>query len=1278
MQGSHKTQLGGRDVTMVSWNVRGLGHAVKRDKVFRHLKSLSADVIFLQETHIKPTEQRRLRCGWVSQVYQSPFTSHARGVAILFRKNIPFQLTFITADPHGRYIMVSGTINAFPLTLLNVYGPNVDNPNFFKKVFDLLPNESNSNIIIGGDLNCYLDPYLDRLSSRPPSNIASVPILNNLVKSRNLVDIWRIQHPTQKDYSFFSHVHKSYSRIDYFLVDTQLIPHVTNAKYHNILISDHSPLTMSINLSLPKQTYSWRFNPSLLSDDKFIKYITSQLKDFLETNDNGEVSDNTLWETLKVVIRGYIISYESILKKEREARLSEIESILSSLEGVYQTSKSVEDYNKIMKLKYEYNCILGGQINNLLLKLRQKHFELGDKPERLLARQLKGAQASRSIHCIKSKTGALLTNPKEINDCFKKFYSELYSSKCCPSHSDLNAFFDSIVMPKLTDAAKKDLDSDFTLDEIKSAIKSFSSGKAAGPDGFGCEFYKRFCDTLAPLLLRMSSASKSGSALPKTLYEANISIILKKGREETDPASYRPIALQNFDRKVITKLLANRLNRYLSTIIHPDQTGFIPGRYSFSNVRRLLNTIYAGHDKIKGAGILSLDAQKAFDQVEWPYMFESLRRFGFGDSFISWVKLMYADPVCSILTNGDRSATFPLHRSVQQGCPLSPALFAIALEPLALSIRGHPNILGLTVGGEETLISLYADDVILYLQNSEESVPCLLELITSFGKLSGYTINWTKSEFMPLSDNYTPGFLENTPFKIVKNHLNYLGLNIPKDAKLIFKLNFDEFISSLKQCIENWKILPLSMIGRINSIKMVSLPRFLYLCQNLPIFLTAAFFKELDSIILSYVWNYKNHRISKIHLQKPKSEGGLGLPSYKHYYWAANARALMFWHYGSPDSLAPGAPLWLRMESGSVTKSSLPALLFTKLDDSKILKSLSFTLRNSVKILSQIRGILHLPETSAETPICFNHSFMPPWSDRTFHAWREKGLISIGDLYEEGQFMSFNLLREKFDLPHSHFFRYLQIRHYVQSKLSKSASTPENHAFFDILKAPPRSRHLISKFVNLFDGCCMASCVRIREAWEEELGVELVGDVWDGGLSAVRACSVNSRHQLIQYKVIHRLHYSKQRLHRIYPSVSPTCDRCQTSVGTLSHAFWFCPSLSELWSGVFDWYSGAYKISLPLDAILAIFGCSQLSQHFPTATQQALMLGMTVAKRLILREWKSPSSLPFQRWMKDMINVIRMEKLRFTRTNSLKKFSDIWGPFLAHLDNNSNTDLSTQ
>lgn len=126
------------------------------------------------------------------------------------------------------------------------------------------------------------------------------------------------------------------------------------------------------------------------------------MRDFIELNDNGEVSDSTLWETLKLVLRGDIISYTSALKKKREKRLLEINTTLPVLERTYQVSKSPDDYKEIFKLKYEYNGIMSDQVDNLLLKLRQKHFELGDKPGKLLARQLKGAQASRAIHNMKS------------------------------------------------------------------------------------------------------------------------------------------------------------------------------------------------------------------------------------------------------------------------------------------------------------------------------------------------------------------------------------------------------------------------------------------------------------------------------------------------------------------------------------------------------------------------------------------------------------------------------------------------------------------------------------------------------------------------------------------------------------------------------------------------------------------------------------------------------------------------------------------------------------
>lgn len=210
--------LRGKDegIKLVSWNVRGLGHSIKRAKVFAHLNSLAADVLFLQETHIRPSEQKRLRCSWADKIYQSTFSSKARGVAIIIRKNIDFKHISTLCDPNGRYIIVTGHLYSLHVTLLNIYGPNIDEPAFFRKTFEKLPDLSNTNLIVAGDHNVILDSHLDRSASRicNPSNASTV--LNNLIASTNLVDIWRLHHPTDREYSFFSNKHKSYSRIDFF------------------------------------------------------------------------------------------------------------------------------------------------------------------------------------------------------------------------------------------------------------------------------------------------------------------------------------------------------------------------------------------------------------------------------------------------------------------------------------------------------------------------------------------------------------------------------------------------------------------------------------------------------------------------------------------------------------------------------------------------------------------------------------------------------------------------------------------------------------------------------------------------------------------------------------------------------------------------------------------------------------------------------------------------------------------------------------------------------
>jgi len=764
----------------------------------------------------------------------------------------------------------------------------------------------------------------------------------------------------------------------------------------------------------------------------------------------------------------------------------------------------------------------------------------------------------------------------------------------------------------------------------------------------------------------MINDSYENGRLPNSLYEANICVLLKKGKDDMDLASYRPISLLNFDQKVITKVLSNRLGKHISTIVHPDQSGFIPGRFSFGNVRLLLNILYKERGKEASGAIISLDAQKAFDQIEWPFMLKALEHFGAGSRFIKWVKILYLCPRSSILTNSNKSKPFDLHRGVRQGDPLSPLLFDIALEPLAVGIRSHPHIHGIKMGKDEALVSLYADDLLIYLSDPAKSVPYLLEYINAFGKISGYTINWSKSEYMSLARHTNPSQVGPSLFKTVEDHFTYLGIVVPKNPKQIFKLNFLAKIDKLKDNIERWRLLPLSMIGKINAIKMVILPQFLYLFQNVPTYIPLSFFKLLDSVIMPFIWAYKTPRIAKAHLQKPTQMGGLGLPVFKYYYWAANARALSYWQRGIPgEAFSAADPLWLKIETSSLTTSCLPVLLFSKVSPSSKLIGTNFIVKNSIRILNQIRKHLKSPDVSILTPIANNHMFKPSQLDRGFVEWKTKGLMSIGDLYIDDKFASFNQLQSVFNLPRSDFFRYLQVRHYVQTVIPQFMDKPEINSFEKTLLVNPSSRHLVSRCVNSLQ--LPVSTNHIKEAWARDFDEDVSDETWNDSLNKIQDCSINARHRLIQFKVVHRLYYSKTKLSKIYNSISPVCDRCKTEEGSLSHMFWFCHKLFNFWTAIFDFFSKVFQKEVKPDHSLAILGSSVTLNTLPRSQQRPLLMGLTLAKKSILLNWKSSDSPSFKAWLSELIHVIQLERIRSLESKSHRQFQTVWQPFVDFL-----------
>ena len=181
-------------------------------------------------------------------------------------------------------------------------------------------------------------------------------------------------------------------------------------------------------------------------------------------------------------------------------------------------------------------------------------------------------------------------------------------------------------------------------------------------------------------------------------------------------------------------------------MIHHNHVGFIPRMQGWFNTCKVINVIdHINKRKNKNPIILSIDAEKAFDKIQHPFLIKSLQSLGMERTFLSILKAIYEKPTTNIILNGVKLRAFPLRSGTRQGCPLSPLLFNIVLEVLASAIRQQRDIKGIQIGKEEVKLSLFADDMILYLENPKASTPRLLELIQQFSSVAGYKINAQKS-----------------------------------------------------------------------------------------------------------------------------------------------------------------------------------------------------------------------------------------------------------------------------------------------------------------------------------------------------------------------------------------------------------------------------------------------------------------------------------------------------------------------------------------------------
>lgn len=749
--------------------------------------------------------------------------------------------------------------------------------------------------------------------------------------------------------------------------------------------------------------------------------------------------------------------------------------------------------------------------------------------------------------------------------------------------------------------------------------------------------------------------------LPPTLNTANISVTLKKDKPPDMCSSYRPISLISVDSKILSKLLARRLEKLLPILINPDQSGFVYGRYSVSNVRRLLNILqFTSHYKQKALAI-SLDAEKAFDRVEWSYLFDILGRFGLGGDFLKWIQTIYHSPTGVVITNGRRSEPFPIARGVRQGCPLSPLLFTLALEPLAETIRLHTDVKGITIGHEEHKIALYADDILLFLSSPQLSISTIIDIFNRFSNISGYKINFNKSEAMPLGTLDITDVQENFPFRWSRSGFTYLGIKVSSDLSDLQKLNFTPICTSVKRDLERWQNLPLSLIGRISLIKMNVLPRLLYPLQMLPLYLSKKINLDLEKAFSKFIWQGKKSRQRRKILQLPTNTGGLSMPNMLFYNWACHARHLWLWLH-----------LYIKRETCIDSWACHPHSLWSLItcEANKIQPEIKCNpiIYNSIRIWRDISKYLGRGKAkSLLSPITQNPDFPAGVNSPTFLAWRDKGIHMIGDLLRDDAFLSFQQLQETFNIPKQHFFGYLQIRHFVSSQTASFSTNTFYSSVERFLLERKNRKHFIASFCSLLGSSVTYHLPDISHRWEKDLNNEYLEDDWLSAIRLIKSTSTCNRLRETQYKILHRLHITPIILNKIDRSISPLCTKCNLERGTYFHYFWECKLISRFWSLISKVLSGIFKKKIKKDPGVFLLGLPSRDLHLTTSHYKLFEKLLLAARKCILQNWIKPLPPTVTFWYREIFNTLPHERLEAVVKGKDELFLKVWTTFLDYI-----------
>ena len=1024
------------------------------------------------------------------------------------------------------------------------------------------------------------------------------------------------------------------------------------------MLSDHSPVILSLD-EKPENKRGrgiWKLNNSLLDTEGFEEGVTLAINNTLV--ENRDANPHLLWEFVKYEARKFCIKFSKQRSKNNNFDKRKHEAIVAQFESnPSENITSQEDYDDSKQwLENWYDEYTKGAI----LRSKAEWYEQGEKSTKFFLNLEKRNSVKNTIRNLYIADNIICDDESKILNHSKRFYENLFTRKSDKSLDACSVFLSNIDTPSLSLTQKESCDTLLDINELKYSLDSMSSDKTPGNDGLTVEFYKKFWHILKDPLFSSVTFSKERGALSISQRQAIIKLLEKNDKDKRYIENWRPISLLSVDTKIISKAIANRLKNVLPDIISHDQTAYVKGRFIGESTRLISDILEVTNQYNISGYILTADIEKAFDSMDHSFLIACLRKFGFGNYFIDWVKVLLNKNESCVINGGTTSTYFNLQRGARQGDPIAAYLFIITLEMFFIAVRSDDRINKLNIFDHNFILSAYADDTTFFVKDLE-SVKVIFLLFDDFSSFSGFKLNLSKCEICGIGalKGDVTALCNIKNINLLTESIKVLGIHFSYDINLCHDKNFISTVRKIEGVLKVWKMRHLTLNGKIIIFKTLAISKIVFVSYitSMP----DCILRHLNNIHKKIIWDGKKAKIKHSTLIGKYDEGGL-----KDVDIETKIKALQL--------------SWVRRlhDNNFHPWKIIPMRLLSKY--STLGKNLFYPnfnyVPNNIKIPVFYKNILIFwSEFSSANPLTAssilsesiwnnilikinNCTISPSFLTVDKH-------IFIADFFDiQGNVVPWNQFKVLHNIQQYHYFRWMQILDAFPNtwKLIIKNDGGKSRIFCDF-----RPHMLTNAKIYPLDKLTSKELYNIHlkvkfrlptshKSIQHSLKNDLIP--WKKVYILSRNISIDSYSRIFQYKVLNNILFLNNSLFKMGKVDSPLCSYCREDNETIAHLFLDCHVSKSIWLYLTNFFGP--RLTIPtLDLQSAVLGFLDSSENNLILNNILLMYKITLYRN------RGKNIITAQHVLKNLQNREKIEKsIALNKYNKIDYHNNKWNLFL--------------